>query len=275
MKRQAQTPLLLAATLFLGTGLLAADEPKTAAPAPAPAPAMMKPARADELLKRFDTNHDGKLDEDEVAAAHEAMLKEQMDRQAKIAAAPAGAELRQKMLEQFDRNHDGRLDDDERAEMRKYGEEHGLGPDGEVRAELLKRFDQNADGKLDDTERTALEKFLEERRAQAGAMRERLLRQFDRDGNGQIDETEVPAFDQTMRARIESNPLQRARYDQDGDGKLNDAEWTAAREQLLRLVNNPPPAATQDPARLARVAEEVARRKAAREKAQKEAAPNP
>ncbi len=285
MNRQAQALLLLAATLFLATGLCAADEPKTAAPAttPVPAPGMMKPARADELLKRFDTNHDGKLDEDEVAAAHEEMLKEQMDRQAKIAATPAGPQIRQRMLEQFDKNHDGRLDDDERAEMRKYAEERGLGPDGEVREDLLKRFDKNADGKLDEPERAELEKFLQERRVQAAVMRERLLRQFDHNHNGKIDEDERPEMEKAVRERMASNPPQLARYDRDNDGKLDDAEWAAAREQILLLVNNPPPALaaaaapgasapTEEQARLKRIAEEVAKRRAERIKREQEQA---
>ena len=274
MKRQGLTPLLLSATLFLAAGLRAAEEVKTPAPSPAaaPPPAMTKATRAEELLKRFDTNHDGKLDEDEVAAAHEVMLREQMDRQAKIAAAPAGEKFRQRMLEMFDKNHDGRLDDEERAEMRKYAEEHGLGPDGEVREELLKRFDKNADGKIDDTERPAMEKFLQERRAQTGTMREMLLRQFDRDRNGKIDDAELPELEKTMRARMESNPQQLERFDKNHDGKFDDAEWAVAREQLLRMLNNPPPAdaeatpagAATEQARLDKIAAEVAKRRAER-----------
>jgi Ca2+-binding EF-hand superfamily protein len=268
MKRLLQTPLLLSATLFLAGGLHAADETNsTQLPT---APAMMKGSRADDLLKRFDTNHDGKLDEDEVAAAHEAMLKEQMERQATVAMAPGGAEFRRRMLAMFDRNHDGQLDDDERAEMRKYVEDHGLGPDGEVRAELLKRFDKNADGKLDEGERADMEKFLQERRAQSATMREFLLRQFDRNGNGRIDADELPDLEKAMRRRMESNPQQLARYDKDGDGKLNDSEWAIAREQLLRILNNPPPASVAaseagmpaDQVELDQISTDLARRRA-------------
>ncbi len=279
MNRVVQTPLLLSATLFLATGLRATDAPKTT-PAPAGAPAMSMTMRADELLKRFDTNHDGKLDEDEVAVAHETLLKEQIAKQAAVAAAPGGELFRQKMLTMFDKNHDGRLDDDERAEMRLYFADHGLNAEGEVRADLLKRFDLNADGKLDDTERAAMEKFLQERRAQAATMREFLLRQFDRNGNGRIDDNELPEFENAVRERIASNPAQLARYDHNADGKLDDAEWAEAREQILRLVNNPPfpapvlePAApTAEKAKLEAIAAEVARRKAEREKRAQETA---
>jgi Ca2+-binding EF-hand superfamily protein len=233
----------------------------------------MKPARAEELLKRFDLNHDGKLDDDELAAAHETMLREQMDRQAAQAARPDADKFRARMLEMFDKNHDGRLDDDERAEMRQYIEAHGLGENGEVRDELMKRFDKNADGKLDDAERAELEKFLQERRTQGAAtMREFLLRQFDKNGNGKIDDDELPEFDKTMRARIEANPQQLARFDRNADGKIDDTEWAAARVQLLRLVNNPPPTVADESKpspqaekeKLDRIAAEVAQRRAER-----------
>ena len=237
MKRPGLSPALLAATLILTTIVVsAADEPK-------PAPAM-RGSRADQLLKRFDKNGDGKLDEAELADAHEAMLQEQMTRQATIAAAPRAPQFQAKMLEMFDKNHDGRLDDEERAEMRKYAEQNGLGENGEVREELLRRFDKNADGKLDDAERMELQRFLEERRGQGTApVREFFLRQFDRNNDGKIDE----------------------------------AEWAAAKEQVLRLVNAPTPlqmdAGAPNPkeeqAKLERAAAEVARRRVLREQAAK------
>ena len=289
MKRPGLTPRLLAATLFLAAASrLAADEPK---PAPPPAPAM-RLDRADELLKRFDKNGDGKLDETELADAHEAMLKEQLDRQAIQATRPNADQFRAKMLEQFDRNHDGRLDDDERAEMRKYIEEHGLGETGEVREELMKRFDKNADGKLDDAERAEMMKFLQERRTQGGAqMRDFLLLSFDLNGDGKIDDAEMATLEKTMRPRMEQNPQQLRRFDLNGDGKIDDAEWAAARAQLVRLLNAPRPPApvvveqsatspspTDEQARLERVAAEVARRRAEREaakQAQQAVAPKP
>jgi len=267
MKRPGLIPLYLAATLFLAASLRAADETKPVenpAGPPPPAPAM-KTSRADELLRRFDLNHDGKLDEDELAAAHEVMLKEQMDRQAAIAAAPGAAEFRARMLELFDKNHDGRLDDDERAEMRKYAEARGLGENGEVREELMKRFDKNADGKLDDAERAEMQKFLLERRIQeAASLRDFLLREFDRNADGKIDDTEMAELEKTMRPRMEANAQQLERYDKNGDGKIDDTEWAAAREQILRLVNNPAPAAQAEQAKLDAVAKEVAQRRAER-----------
>lgn len=248
MKSPGLTPCFYSATLFLAGGLWAADLTASAdkpAAAPTPAPPMST-SRTGELLGRFDLNHDGKLDEDETAAAHEALLKERMDRQAAQEAqktVPSAEPFRQRMLQMFDKNHNGRLDDEERAEARSYMEAHGLGPDGEVRAELLKRFDKNADGKLDDGERAEMERFLQERRAQAAAtMRASLLRQFDKNGDGKIDAAEMVELERVMRPRLEASPQQLQRYDKNHDGHLDDAEWATVREQIIRLLNDPPPA---------------------------------
>ena len=64
MKKTVLSATLCSATLFLAAAR--ADAPK---PAPAAAP-VMDSAQAD-LLKRYDTNHDGKLDEEERAAMRE------------------------------------------------------------------------------------------------------------------------------------------------------------------------------------------------------------
>jgi EF hand len=57
-----------------------------------------------ELKQKFDANRDGKLDDSERAALHEAMQARR-------------AEHRQKVLAQFDANRDGKLDDAEKNRM--------------------------------------------------------------------------------------------------------------------------------------------------------------
>ena len=173
MKRPGLTPHLCAATLFLA-GALGAEEAKPAVlPAKAPgeagpAPLTMKPGRAEDILRRFDKNGDGKLDEDEQADAHEVMLKEQLARPVARPGPPDGAPpFGARLLELFDKNHDGRLDDDERAAARNYAEERGLGENGAVRAELIRRFDRDGDGKLDAEESAALITFLLDHRPPA------------------------------------------------------------------------------------------------------------
>lgn len=275
MKRLGLIPRFPPAMLFLATSLQAGEPAPAGKPAaPAPAPMGMS-TRAEDLLKRFDKNHDGRLDEDETADAHEEMLQEQMNRQAALGRAPDGGPERTRLLEMFDKNHDGRLDDDERAVARKYAEEHGLAAGGAISEDLVKRFDRNGNGRLEPEEMAAMQQALRPRGAPPPAMRQNLLRQFDRNADGKINETEMDELEKTVRPRMEANPDQLQRYDRNGDGKFDDAEWKTAREQLLQLLNSPAPREAGAPAasgpagmqeRLARAAEEVARRRAERER---------
>jgi Ca2+-binding EF-hand superfamily protein len=242
--------------LFLAIGLRAADAPQPAVTttdtsvAVAKKPAAPKAAMrmsADEILKRFDKNGDGKLDEDERAEAHEAMLKEQEERRAARVTAPNAEDYRRRMLEMFDKNHDGRLDDEERAEARKYAEEHGLGQGGAGGTDwpaLLKRFDKNGDGKLDEDERAEMQKFIRSQGGPAALIRQEMVRRFDKNDDHKIDEAEWTELEPVLRARIESTPMQLRRFDTNHDGKIDDAEWAAARESIQHWLNEPvPPAA--------------------------------
>lgn len=136
MKKTVLSATLCSATLFLAAAR--ADAPKTAAPA---APPAMDDASAG-LLRRYDTNHDGKLDENELAVAHEGLLKQNFNGGA---GGERGQRFRAAMLKRFDRNGDGQLDENEKAAMRKY---------------FLDRFDTNHDGRLDEDERAAMREQL-------------------------------------------------------------------------------------------------------------------
>jgi hypothetical protein len=134
-------------------------------PADLPIPDMNAPATDlkpggssyQELLQRYDTNHDGKLDDDELAAAHEDMARERLENGQGV-----GKKVRQQLLEKFDKNHDGRLEPDEREAARQYLQQHV-----ELRQQfLLERYDKNGDGKLDDTERAAMKADFAKMRGQ-------------------------------------------------------------------------------------------------------------
>lgn len=116
MKRPGLTPHFLSATLFL----VAIGGPAVLAQEKMSSPARGMSARGDELLKRFDKNGDGKLDDDERFDAKEVMMQDQINRQMPRASVPPDAAGRFRVLaiEFFDRNRDGRLDETEWQEAR-------------------------------------------------------------------------------------------------------------------------------------------------------------
>ena len=105
---------------------------------------MTMPMRPD-ILKEFDKDGDGKLNEQEMAAM--------------IAARRAKGEMMRKAMEkEFDKDGDGKLNDEERkAMMAEMQKRRANAPQYQ---EMLKRFDKDGDGKLNDEERKAM---MEER----------------------------------------------------------------------------------------------------------------
>jgi len=275
MKRPGLTPHLLSATLFLVPAVapsLCAQETMATTPAAKAA------KRADELLKRFDKNGDGKLDDDERADAKEVMMKEQIDRQMlRFAALPGGLEqFRPQVLEMFDKNRDGRLDDGERAAAQKFAESR-QGPIEDI-DDLTKRFDKNGDGRIDEEERAQVSAYLSELRALGAVqIRNDLLQRFDRNADGKVDESEMVELERFVRPRIEANPAQLRRHDKNNDGKLDETEWAAARIAIMQWLNAAGPAALEnepmrgedlaipnEQARLKAIAAEVERRRSQR-----------
>jgi Ca2+-binding EF-hand superfamily protein len=271
MKRPGLTPRIASATLFLIVGSassLRAQEMMSSAPAAKAA------KRAEELLRRYDKNGDGKIDDDERADAKEVVMKEQIDRQmARSAALPGGLEqFRTQALEMFDKNRDGVMDEQERAAAQKFvnvRDEAALNA-----AQLAKRFDRNGDGTIDTTEQASIESFVAEIRALgASQARSDLLRLYDRNSDGKIDPEEFIEVEKFVRPRIESTPVQIRRHDTNQDGRLDEAEWRVARQAILLWLNGAGPAAVvgdagniaSDQLRLNAVAAEVARRRAQRE----------
>jgi hypothetical protein len=101
--------------------------------------------RDDALIKRYDTNGDGKLDEAEVTVVKERMfMADQEKREAKITRAK---ERQAALLKEFDQNADGKLDDAEKQTM-----ETSLRARMERTPRMMKRLDTDADGKLSDLE---------------------------------------------------------------------------------------------------------------------------
>jgi len=120
----------------------------------------------EEMVKQFDKNGDGQLDETE----REAMRTEMAARFGGMGGMGGGGQRpnREEMIKQYDKNGDGELDETEREAMRaamaaRFGGMGGMGGGrGRNREEMTKRFDKNGDGELDETERAAM---FEEMRA--------------------------------------------------------------------------------------------------------------
>lgn len=91
-----------------------------------------------EILEKFDTNKDGKLDEAEREAAKAA--REEMMKARKA-----------EMLKKFDKDGDGKLSDEEEAAMKE-----------ERKKMMLEKFDKDKDGELNDEEKAAMRKAMME-----------------------------------------------------------------------------------------------------------------
>lgn len=179
MKQRQLTPLLLSATLFLATHGARAAETEPATPAPTPGP------RHAEMLRKFDLNQDGQLDESERAA-----MRAQR-REARQAGRPAWGAQR--------------------------GPEQGpppapKGPRDPAfrRGYLLGKFDANNDGKLDDTEKAAAKAFAEQRMRTGVERQLQRLRAVDTDNDGKISDAEWAAAKEKHQAEKAAKAAKRA-----------------------------------------------------------------
>jgi Ca2+-binding EF-hand superfamily protein len=155
MKLSFQSLVRVVATLFLAAGMGARVQAGGSSAEAAYAPVSPKPTAATgglsplqaELLRRYDTNHDGRLDEEELAAAHAEMLEGQIQTGGVLAHRLYG-----RLLQSFDRDGDGKLNPAEQATAVAYLKEHNP----IIYERLVQRFDRDGDGKLDEPERAAL-----------------------------------------------------------------------------------------------------------------------
>ena len=91
-----------------------------------------RPSR-EEMLKKFDTDGDGKLSDDEKAEARKTMM--------------AKRKMPPFLVKKFDKDGDGELNEEEKAEAHKAMAAR--------KKEALEKFDKDGDGKLNDEERKA------------------------------------------------------------------------------------------------------------------------
>jgi len=179
------------------------------------APAAFR-ARMD--LRRYDTNRDGKLDEKETA---------ERDRR------------RKEFYDRFDKNKNGKIDEDERGAIGEYyrNRRYDTNNDGKLdekeiaardkanadrektRKELYEKFDKNKNGRIDEDERSGIGDWFR-------------MRRYDTNKDGKLDEKETAARDKAEAEREKQRAERRKQFDKDGDGKLNEEEERAYRNSF-------------------------------------------
>jgi len=216
MKQTRKHAILVVATAVVSFGI---GQPALQAQAK---PQAQRP-NFQELIKRFDRDGDGRLNEQERRLAQEEMRKRGPQTN-------ANRPSREEIIKRFDVNKNGRLDPPEQARMREQMRLRQQGkpqprpdqprPAGTEanRQRLLQRFDANGNGQLDPDEQQKAQQAVEEFRRRAGGNRgntqglkprERksrldtsaLLEKYDTNKNGTLDADERRAAMEAMRVR--------------------------------------------------------------------------
>ena len=213
MSRRLFTLLAMMPVALLNvTFALAEDEKPTRRQAAEGAPSR------EAIIKKFDKNGDGKLDDEEKKAADAARPEQRRPSEGKgpEGGRPDPAKM-QELIKKYDKNGDGKLDDTEKeaakgefAKQRRPGE--GQGPAGgrldpAKMQEFIKKYDKNGDGKLDDTEKEAAKGEMSKLRGpgdgkgpagkpgagDGAGRRAELMKKYDKNGDGQLDDAEKAA----------------------------------------------------------------------------------
>ncbi len=168
---------LAAAALLTGSlGVLQAEKAKSTDAKPAKAKAAKKSDRPsrEAIIKRFDKDGDGKLNEAErkaAAAPRKALGARQSDRASDKARPNSGgreryaaAAMKIKEAVKAGKITEAQGKDRLAAFRKRMGEGRGdSGRSRQTREELMKRYDKNKDGKLDEDERAALRRAMSDR----------------------------------------------------------------------------------------------------------------
>jgi Ca2+-binding EF-hand superfamily protein len=187
-------------------------------------------ARRQEVLERYDTNQDGRLDRAELRT-----LKEDL---ATPGATPGfarpGLRLRHwafwRVRWAFDEDGSGSLSSDERTALVEAMEARCQ----RVRQRFLEKYDTHQDGTLDEAERTAARQAI---RAAWEQKRQELLAKYDANSNGVLELTERGQLreDRMAAARAQRQALLQ-QYDTNQDGRLSPQEALPLRQELQRRI---------------------------------------
>ena len=140
-----------------------------------------------EVVKKYDANNDGQLNDAERRAYYDARR----------------AEYQKRQLAETDTNKDGKIDDEERKVMY---EAYRKRRAEETRKRHFERFDANKDGKLEGDEQAAFDKHEGEHKAREErdqARRKEFMKQHDKDGDGTINDKELEGIRAYYRQQSE------------------------------------------------------------------------
>jgi len=183
-------------------------------------------------LRMFDKNRDGKLDDNEKAAADKWQADSDKRRAQYARQAERYRKLNDELRKKHDANGDRKLDADER---KAYYEEY---PE---RAKTV-QWDKDGDGRLSDAERKEMETQQAQWIKQAAESRRKwMLQRWDTDKDGRMSEQETAAMEAQQaewKKRAEQYRKEQAelrkKHDADGNGKLNDDERKAYYEAIRK-----------------------------------------
>lgn len=131
---------------------------------------------------------------------------------------------KKRILEQFDKDNDGKLNDEEKAEaMAAMKDKMGDDAPEKLRERLKAHFDKDGDGELNEQEKAQMEEHL--KKMQEKKVGEGAADAGAKDGEG----SDRPMMDKFLER-------QKARFDKDGDGELNDAERKDAQEAFQKFI---------------------------------------
>ncbi len=201
-----------------------------------------------ELIRKHDTDKDGKLSEEEKRAAFDEMRRQgrkqmlekydtdgdgELSRKERRAArrdrqGPWKDTIRRWELRDFDENNNGQIDPDERKAIRAHGEK--MKPIGEMFAKRMTDID--GDGEITDEEKEAVGKKW---RTGMWKMMTRFSKYMDADGDRQVSFEEMQNFGQRIQpAIVDWMDDYSMRFDIDRDGRLGPRERDAMIKGLYR-----------------------------------------
>lgn len=216
MKNSSVSLCFVAATLF-AVPAFAQGEPAAGSPPPAP-DGDHRPMR-EEMLKRFDTNHDGKLDDTERAAARAEWQKRMAEHGGPGAWGPGGGPEgfrgpggpgggwgRHEFAGRGGRSgdfHGGWRGHRHFRRMMRLMRWHRM----HMRQAMLHRFDKDGDHHLSGAERADARKRGEEMRARFQEGRKQMLARFDANHDGRLDENERKGLRDAWQEFLKQRPV--------------------------------------------------------------------